>query len=88
MPDPSHIVAQLTLQLTSFLGTSTASIWVWLIIGYAAMVAVLATYAASISLSSRNAQQRAQTYRVLKHILGKTTGLIGIALRLHETGLI
>lgn len=55
------------------------------------MVAVLATYAAHIALSSRNAQQRADAYRVLKLILGTatgTTGLIGIAIRLHETGLI
>jgi hypothetical protein len=63
--------------------------WFWFFIGYSAFVVVLVSYAAHIALSSPDEAKRRDGYRVLKLIWGTATGasgLVGIALRLHQLG--
>jgi len=63
----------------------------WLIGGYATLVAVWISCAVYVALFVRDKQRRADAYRVLKLIIGTATGtggLVAALVRLHETGVL
>jgi len=65
--------------------------WTWLLAGYACLLLLLATCAGLIAVFVPNAYHRADAYRVLKLVLGVTTGtggLITAAIKMHELGIL
>lgn len=65
--------------------------WILFFSGYALFTAVLIGYSTHVALTCRNAERRADAYKVLKLIWGGTTGttsLVALAIRLHETGVL
>lgn len=65
--------------------------WNWLIGSYAAVMLALLACAGFVAVWMQNAQQRADAYRVLKLVVGAVTGtggVVALALRLHDAGLL
>ena len=64
--------------------------WMWFLIGYGVLVASLSIYATHVALSCRNAQRRADAYRVLKLVWSATggVGVVALVVRLHDAGVL
>lgn len=61
----------------------------WLIACYGMLIAVLALYAAHVTLSKADAGHRADAYKVLKLVWGTATGVTGLlAVAVHLTGIV
>lgn len=63
--------------------------WPWLIGSYVALLLVLTGCAGFVTLFVVDDGRRAQSFKVLRLLLGASTGIVvATALRLYETGLI
>ena len=65
--------------------------WLWFFSGYAVFNGVLVSYATHVALSGKDQQQRRDAFKVLKLIWTTATGtggLVAIAIRLHDLGVL